>query len=216
MNSVASSRAVDPSIFNDPLAMKVGWMPIKKGGTNFRTHKVVQIDANRIELQPSTFMRLLPFSVIAFPIIIGGIVFYQSPRNGMPEVNLKLFLTALPIVIFVIVAMIFLLRGSKIPIFDKNYGYYWKGRKSKPGVIVIPSEKKDAIQLSQIHALQIVSEMVISNSGKSTTRYRSYEVNMVLTSGERMNIMDHSNEARLFEDANTISQFLGIPIWNGA
>ena len=64
--------------------------------------------------------------------------------------------------------------------------------------------------LSSIHALQLLSEFV---SG-SKSSYHSYELNLVLNDGSRINVVDHGNLDRLRSDANTLSRFLDKPIWD--
>ena len=43
----------DPARFGDPLALQTEWTPAKRGGTNFRTHKLASIGPNRIEFRPT-------------------------------------------------------------------------------------------------------------------------------------------------------------------
>jgi hypothetical protein len=64
--------------------------------------------------------------------------------------------------------------------------------------------------LSSIHALQLLSEFV---SG-SKNSYYSYELNLVLDNGSRINVVDHGNLERLRADASTLSQFLDKPVWD--
>ncbi len=64
--------------------------------------------------------------------------------------------------------------------------------------------------LSSIHALQLLSEFV---SG-SKNSYHSYELNLVLNDGSRINVVDHGNLERLRADASTLSQFLDKPVWD--
>ena len=64
--------------------------------------------------------------------------------------------------------------------------------------------------LSSIHALQLLSEFI---SG-SKNSYYSYELNLVLHDGSRINVVDHGNLERLRSDASTLSQFLGKPVWD--
>ena len=46
----------DPSVFNDPAALRTEWSPLVRGGSNFKTHKLVQVYANRYEFKPGLFM----------------------------------------------------------------------------------------------------------------------------------------------------------------
>ena len=64
--------------------------------------------------------------------------------------------------------------------------------------------------LSSIHALQLLSEFV---SG-SKSSYYSYELNLVLNDGSRINVVDHGNLERLRSDASALSRFLDKPVWD--
>ena len=59
--------------------------------------------------------------------------------------------------------------------FDRAAGYYWKGRIDD--VHLGLQDTKEKCQLSDIHALQIVSEFCL---GKESSSYHSYEINLVL------------------------------------
>ncbi|MDP6491172.1 MAG: hypothetical protein QGG69_05335 [Kiritimatiellia bacterium] len=57
---------------------------------------------------------------------------------------------------------------------------------------------------------QLLSEYC--RSDKSS--YYSYELNLVLQDGSRINVVDHGNKTKLREDAATLSEFLGRPVWD--
>ena len=68
-------------------------------------------------------------------------------------------------------------------------------------------------QLSEIYALQIIKEQVKIKRRKSSHyyTYNSYELNMILKDGRRVNLMDHNKKEHLYNDAKTLAQFLKIP-----
>jgi len=41
----------------------------------------------------------------------------------------------------------------------------------------------------------------------------SYEMNLVLTDGDRVNIMDHGKSKDVDESAQILGEFLAVPIW---
>ena len=67
-----------------------------------------------------------------------------------------------------------------------------------------------ATPLSAIHALQLVSEHVRGNKSS----YWSYELNLVLGDGSRINVVDHGNLDQLRADAQTLAGFLNKPVWD--
>ena len=66
------------------------------------------------------------------------------------------------------------------------------------------------VQLYQVHALQIIREYVRGNKSS----YYSYELNLILKDGSRKNVVDHGSIKQLQKDAQTLGQFLGIPVWD--
>jgi hypothetical protein len=48
----------------------------------------------------------------------------------------------------------------------------------------------------------------------SKNSYHSYELNLVLNDGSRINVVDHGNLERLRSDASTLSRFLDKPVWD--
>jgi hypothetical protein len=80
-------------------------------------------------------------------------------------------------------------------VFDKTIGYFYVGKMPA----FIESDGKNIVPLTQIHALQIISEWV---PGKNS--YTSYELNIILKDSSRINIVDHSNIKQIRLDAEKI------------
>jgi len=80
-------------------------------------------------------------------------------------------------------------------------------------------DKTRFISLQDIYALQLLSEYVDSCdryfSNNNTGPYTSYEINLVLKSGDRVNVVDHGDGFQILADAQKLSQFLKVPVWNG-
>ena len=45
-------------------------------------------------------------------------------------------------------------------------------------------------------------------------QYHSYELNLVLRTGERITIMDQADEEAIKEDGKQVAQFLGVQLWD--
>ena len=93
--------------------------------------------------------------------------------------------------------------GAAPFVFDKRRRVFWEGWKA-------PREVTDRTALKDIHALQIISEYCFGQYAS----YYSYELNLVLKDGRRINVVDHANQGKLREDARTLSRFLGAPVWD--
>ena len=101
----------------------------------------------------------------------------------------------------------FWLRIKSSCIFDKSTGRY----SQHIGEYVIG-------RLDEIYALQLIREgMRSSDSGvgsSSKSSFISYELNLVLASGKRVPVIDHSARDQIQKDADTIVRFLDVPLWD--
>jgi hypothetical protein len=70
--------------------------------------------------------------------------------------------------------------------------------------------RKEPVPFSRIRALQLLPERVESSDGN----YTSYELNLVLEGGERINVVDHGGLSRLRDDAARVAALLGCPLWD--
>lgn len=199
----------DASRFGDPVALKTQWTPAKGGGTNFRTHKLIEVSPYRIEFRASAgakiFCAVFMVSGLGFSVVFSAIEF----SNGTFSSDIEMMMPILFGLLFFTAGALMLYFAAAPAVFDKASGYFWKGRKS-PQDVPDPRSLKNVVQMSQIHALQLLAEYV--RSDKSS--YYSYELNLVLEDGKRLNVVDHGNQTKLREDAKTLSEFLGKPVWD--
>jgi len=231
MLGVAPEKIIDPIIFNDPVALRTEWKPLVMGGSNVRTHEAIQVYGNRIEFKNTFIMKAIPIIllVIAFIILYFGKLsemihtrnFSLDQFTAQAMIEERGLIWAAPVIIFLFIALLSLIHTRKAIIFDKTFGYYWKGsRGSGPGFN--PANQKQSVKLDEIHALQIIAEFVRNNSSStrhrygsiSSSYYTSYELNIVKSDGQRLNIVDHGNKEGLIHDAKMLAQFLNVPLWD--
>jgi hypothetical protein len=202
----SNQTPIDPARFGDPLALKTEWTPASRGGSNFRTHRLIQTEFTRVEFKASGWAKVFyTFFALAG---IGFIVVFTLIRKP-PSFSIDFIMPMFVGAIFTLMGGAMLYAGTAPIVFDKGIGYFWKGRKGPQDVLEVSSLKKCA-RLEQIHAIQLVSEFV--RTGKSS--YYSYELNLVLEDARRITVIDHGNLLRLQEDAKKLSDFLGKPIWD--
>jgi hypothetical protein len=84
-------------------------------------------------------------------------------------------------------------------IFDKGIGMFWKG-KSTVENISPEGNHISYTSLKEIHSIQLIGEWCYG--GK--TSYNSYELNLVLNDGKRINVVDHKGMRQLREDAQKL------------
>ena len=198
----------DPSKFEDPIAKKTKWTPAKVGGSNFCTHNLVQTQPYKIEVKPSIGAKFFYTIFSLIGVIVITVFLVSSLKSG--KFNLEFIFPVLIGLIFFLIGGCMFYFGTRPIIFDKMSGYFWKGNQN-PKEIIDKSTIKHYCKISDIHSLQIISEYC--SSGKSS--FYSYELNLVLNDAKRLNVIDHGNLKKLREDSKILSQFLGIPIWDG-
>ncbi len=199
----------DPSRFGDPLASQIDWTPAKRGGTNFRMHKLISVGPNRVEFRASIGAKL--FSLLFFFLGLGVFVALSaSSFSGATATFFDAgFLVPLLIsLVFIVLGGYLFYSGTKPIVFEKARGVFWKGRKGPDEAI--DSRNGSFVRLDHVHAVQLIAEYV--SSGKNS--FYSYEMNLVLQDGKRVNVVDQGNLNRIREDAKTLSLFLGKPLWD--
>jgi hypothetical protein len=209
MGLSAGSPGFDPTGLKDALALRVDWSPLKRGGASFRTRKLVNTDLQRCEFRPTAGALLFSLVFAVMGLTVPSVIVFSSLRQedaGLASAPL------FPLLIGAVFVWIggYMFRAFTTPVvFDLRNGYFWKGRKT-PMEIINHADIKCAAKLEEIHALQLVSERCTSKNSS----YLSYELNLVLESGERLNIFDHGNVIRAREDAEQLGRFLGRPVWD--
>jgi len=101
--------------------------------------------------------------------------------------------------------------------FDKAEGIFLKGRE-QIGDFNNSLIKAKPVKLDQIHAIQLISEYVTGLSdfnNSDDVRFHSYEINLILKNSERVNVIDHGDGFQVLADAERLSLFLNVPVWNG-
>lgn len=198
-------KPFDPTVFNHPVALETEWSPLKGGGTNFRTHRLL-VNAERARFIPTLGYLLFASIFIAAGLFIISFNFHGEYMHDA-ESNNTMIIIFLAGAVFA-GAGLFILRGALMPrVFNKTLGFYYRGfLKSHKDPEY--SNLKEYCELPEIAAIQLISEYVSSDNS-----YHSYETNIVLQSGDRMNVVDHGNKRAAIRDAEKLATFLKVPLW---
>jgi hypothetical protein len=191
---------LDLSKFNDLLATKTEWTPVKSGGFNFRAQKLIAINANRVEIRVTKGYRFFSLFFIALG---AAFIIYKFGEGFSLDLIFSL--------IFIVAGILMLYFGATPIIFDKSKGCFWKDCK-EPDEMSGQDKTQNFAHLEDINAIQIISEWC-KGDGRMPGYY-SYELNLVLKDARRINVMDHGNVKKLRKEARVLSEFLGKPIWD--
>lgn len=210
VKTVGSIEPFDATRFNDPLAESIEWAPQKRGGSNFHTHKMVAVDSHRLEFRPTLGAKL--FSGLFITVGVGFPVLFLTAGSDSPDMESVWGVLGILLfgALFAGVGGWIFYSMAKPRVFDKYTSMYWKGHK-KPDYIYRPEDEENAAMISNIYAIQLIREYV--KSDKSS--YYSYELNLVLDDGRRLNVIDHGNKNEILEDARELGEFLDVPVWVG-
>lgn len=184
---------------NRTAAHNTSWKPLRGGGTNFKTRKLVKKDSNRIEFRNTLFMSIIPF-LLTGPFFVWIFVFFPSGELVIQILSL------LPPLGFMGFGVFIYMRTNKNIVFDKTHGYYWK-RKGNPNFNSI--DDQGLVKLSEIVGIQLIQEFVSGNKNS----YYSYEINLILSDNSRLNVIDHGDKNSIIRDAQQLADFLQKPLW---
>lgn len=201
--------AFDPATLDDPVALQTEWGPAKSGGTNFRTHQLARADHNRLEFHATWGVKLFAtvFFLMGSAALVGGVT--GSFEEGAFAFDSDMLIVGGIGLVFAMVGAGMYFFFTAPIVFDKRVGAFWKGR-TAPDQTFNRLTLKHYAELKDIHALQLLAERV---SGKNSS-YLSYELNVVLHDGSRINVIDHGDLAAILRDAGKLSEFLECPIWD--
>ena len=196
---------------SDPISKKTRWVQATSGGANFVTHRLLEINNQRVKFKAplSAKLTLLIFSLIG---LIAIFVFSQNVPSFHDSEKMNIWIVSLAIgAIFILLPSYLYYSNTKPIIFDKLQNKFWKSRNEKgpPTIRALPSEVN---KISNIYAIQLISGTL--RDLDSDYDYTCYELNLVLKDGSRFNVTVHNSDADIKEDAKLLSKFLNVPIWD--
>jgi hypothetical protein len=181
--------------FEDPIAQKTEWTPLNRHAANFITYKLIKKSFNQIQFEATLELKIFYLLPAVFGIFL-GMAFSGS-------FNIIIFVIC---IILILAGLLLYLFNTKPIIFDKNKGYTWKGKIEDYPYQIIEDNKIKCVPLNQIYAIQLLRS--------SVGWVVSYEIILVLKDGNRYDIIGHNNLEEIKEDAEKLSNFLQIPIWD--
>jgi hypothetical protein len=117
---------------------------------------------------------------------------------------------------FALAGIMIVAGGRRRCVFDRTTGMFWIGRRDPQ--LARPAKPEESVgrdkllRLAQVYALQLIRTRVIFDDSRDT----NYELNLVLHDASRVSVVSHGEIKHLRGDAQELSQFLGVPLWDAA
>ena len=189
---------------DDAVYKTTAWSPLVKGGANFRTHKLKKVGHHIYVSSPTVGYHLFCALFLLF-----GIGAFVLAALRLDDSLMLLAMLLLMGSIFAGVG-VYLMRKALNPFtIDLDLGTFYVGRSYDP---LDDNSDGNSGSVKDIHALQLIAEHIKSDNSS----YKSYELNLVLKDGRRVNVMDHGRLKKIHEEAQTLSELLSVPIWDSA
>ncbi len=203
LDEAASLRSVQGhEAANTSIEKQVSWSPLCSGGSNFKTAKLEQQGQSlMVKKSIGGLLFALVFFIPGILVLCLGCPYVLMSGEPIAAIFLTIWGIAFTAVGW------FSLGINRRLIIDLKQGVYYRGRWQTD----VEDYRKQG-QLKDVAALQVLTELVTSSSEGTTSRFYSYELNLVLNNAKRVNIMDHGNKTALDKDAYTVASALGIPV----
>ncbi len=206
----AFPRGFDPARLGDPLAEAIEWTPSEVNPLGLGGRKLVEIDPDRLEFRVTIWGRFWPFLALIVGLGLSTSIVASAFRRASLHLN---SLVLLLLTLGLAASMGYLLHRRSIPIvFDRREGFFWRGRKP-PGEFPDAEAPTDATPLDDIHALQLLLQLIRPSRGRDR---RVYQLYLVRNDAERILVVVRSHRGRLREEAAVLGEFLGKPVWDAS
>ncbi|MCM0081862.1 hypothetical protein L4X63_09695 [Geomonas sp. Red32] len=204
LNNALRERAAEK--FHDPIVTKAYWLPINLPNALFLRESVQT--AGKLEYRVCNKAKLgYLFFILAG---IGSAFTITGTRIATGELHQFKTYTQLLFSIVIAVVGVVMARHAKDIVFDVGQGIFRKGASllDEDGSM----QNMNSCYISDIHAIQLIP---VHNSGSpgSYATY-TYAMNLVLTSGKRIPVFNHSFRDRLLDDAHDIGTLIQRPVWD--
>ncbi|MDP5172046.1 MAG: hypothetical protein NWR72_17505 [Bacteroidia bacterium] len=202
----ATNRYALPAyLTEEPLASKTSWAPLKPGGSSFKTHRLKEASAHRVAFVSTVGARIfaMVFAVVGLVAMGFGSVIGLAVAGWLGALGGLCFGG-----IFLGVGIWMYREFDREIVFDLQDGMFWRNKRPNRADSSIETEK-EWCRIEDIAAIQLIREHV---SGKDSS-FNSYEINLVLKDGSRLNVVDHGGVSQVLADSEVLGRFLGVPVW---
>jgi len=190
-------KIFNPKNFKDPVAQKTEWTPIfKESNGNFKMKRLSKEGEAKIGFKTPASSKAIYRNCALIGLAALAVMLFT--RSG------SLIIMLLALVAAVVGCWGIYMQSQPIS-FDKASGVFRRGRKQN-------------VKFEDIYALQLITRVVqVKQPPKGELKkINTYELNLVLNDGSRVNVVAHGGSNEIREDGETISNFINKPLWDAA
>ena len=190
-------KIFNPKNFKDPVAQKTEWTPVfKESNGNFKIKRLSQEGEARIGFKTPASSKAIYRNCALIGLAALAVMLFT--KNGSIVIRILALVAA-------IVGCWGMYMQSQPISFDKASGVFKRGRKQN-------------VKFDDIYALQLITRVVqVKTPPKGQMeKINTYELNLVLNDGSRVNVIAHGGSKEIREDGDTISNFINKPLWDAA
>ena len=201
---------IDELSATDPIAQSVDWSPVKRSGNNYRTRELIEPRQGRLEYKPAMIAKVITWAVLlhSAPALLGTVVLVIIDQMSIGDAIAPFLFSGGATVLGYYMWSV---MCSPI-IFDGESNMYWRGGNDV-------RSSKTSIRFDDIHAIQLVSKRIIRTRKyhgniRHRRKFNSVELNLVLSDGSRINVLDHSKVGLIRSEAARLGELIGVPVWD--
>ena len=196
----------------EKLRASISWSPLVYSGSSFRTH-TLHASPNGLRYWATIKSFLLP--VIA--LILAGAVFFgiYMERNHGGQDPPSVYAYLIPIGLVALFIYRYYVLFNEVNEFNFKGRFYYRGLKTKRGL----ADENNYASFDDILAVQLMGEYVDTrgefesiDTKKRGATFTSYEINLILKDGVRMNVVDYGSLNKVKLEAEIIARHLDIPL----
>lgn len=191
-----------PTVTSEPVTLKVSGEPVSKGGSTIKSQTMTKTGEQIvIEKAVARIIFYFIFSMVGISTFMGS---FYSIFNGEFGAGFMALLVGGGLSY---IGISELLNNKKFTI-DKQKKIYYRGQKFD---VLGSLDRKQQGYVKDIYAIQLFKKRV--SYSETPGSYHCYELNLVFKDGGRINIMNHAKGEYIDDSAETLGQFLNIPVW---
>jgi len=192
----SNTNALDISRFEDDVAEATEWVPLNTASANFNVYKLVSVTPNLLQYRATLGAKLF-----AGVFMTAGTAFLIALLVSRHKYSLEDIIPLLICIGFVVAGAWMLYSLSTPKLFDLRARHYLNGR----------NHNKSIVPFNDMHALQLIPNSVYGSDGSD---FYNYQLNLVFSSGERINICYYNTLEIARNDMQKIASFIGKQCWD--